>query len=281
MANNEGSRNLVSLVASRKVASGQLRKQVNWGEEISDRDIRSNYALREAQSDFLKWNEYNVELLTRLFSNDSIKDTYSKLQNPLNYDNDRDFLRDNIEIKIQGLENILSKLGLIPESKAPNIDTSKKTPKVSQRNGDVFIVHGHDEEAKLQVESFLRDLELNPIILHKKASEGKTIIEKFEKYANVSFAIVILSPDDIGASKDQQGNPQHRARQNVISELGYFIGKLGRNNVCSLSKGNLDLPTDILGVIYIPIDSHGGWKLKLAKELKAAGISINNDKLLS
>jgi predicted nucleotide-binding protein len=141
----------------------------------------------------------------------------------------------------------------------------------------VFIVHGHDDGARETVARFLQHLGFEPIILHEQANRGRTIIEKFETHSEVGFAIVILTPDDIGGK--QGGDPQPRARQNVILEWGYFIGKLGRSRVCALKKGSIEMPSDILGVVWEPLDDHGGWKIKIAKELSEAGFSISWEKV--
>lgn len=123
-------------------------------------------------------------------------------------------------------------------------------------NKKIFIVHGHDQLIKLELESYLRDLELEPIILHKVDGEGLTIIEKFEKNANLcDFAFILLTPDD-PLNSFESHNSEFRARPNVIMELGYFIGKLGRKRVAILRKGNVEIHSDILGIEYISID-HG------------------------
>jgi predicted nucleotide-binding protein len=122
----------------------------------------------------------------------------------------------------------------------------------------VFIVHGHAEGPREAVARFLEQLGLEPIILHERANKGRTIIEKFEAHADVGFAIVLLTPDDVGGLR---GGKQHRrARQNVILELGYFIGRLGRSQVCALKIGNLELPSDILGIAWTSVDPAGAWK---------------------
>jgi predicted nucleotide-binding protein len=143
----------------------------------------------------------------------------------------------------------------------------------------VFLVHGHDGEAKHAVARFLEQLDLQPIILHEQENRGRTIIEKFEANSDVAFAVVLLTPDDVGQSALTKAEPKPRARQNVILELGFFFGKLGRANVCALYKGEVELPSDVDGVIYIPYDDHDGWKTKLAKELKAAGITVDLNKV--
>lgn len=122
---------------------------------------------------------------------------------------------------------------------------------------------------------FIEKLNLKVVILHEQPSLGRTIIEKFEGHADVAFAVVLLTPDDTGASKTQPNDQQPRARQNVVFELGYFIGKLGRSRVCALYKEGLELPSDYQGVLYVQMTADGGWRLHLAKELKAAGLDVD------
>lgn len=164
-----------------------------------------------------------------------------------------------------------------------NKKMSKEDMTSKPQSNQIFIVHGHDNEMKETVARILEKLSLEPIILHEQADIGATIIEKFEKYAeNVSFAVVLLSPDDKGYDKDHEPqSASYRARQNVILELGYFIGKLGREKVFSLlrQEENFDFPSDIFGRLWTPYDSAGYWKNKLAKELDAAGYNIDYSKL--
>jgi predicted nucleotide-binding protein len=140
-----------------------------------------------------------------------------------------------------------------------------------------FIVHGHDEAARELVARFIERLGLVPVILHEQPNKGSTIIEKLEENADVSFGVVLLTPDDEGKKKGDSAL-RDRARQNVLLELGYFIGRLGRKHVCALHKGSVEIPTDYLGVLFVPFDDSGGWQLKLAKELKAAGFFIDMNK---
>ncbi len=144
----------------------------------------------------------------------------------------------------------------------------------------VFVVHGHDEEAKLAVARFIKNLDLEPIILSEMPGGGRAIIEQIEKHSDVSFAVVILTPDDIGSPRKQPKKRCHRARQNVIFELGYFVGRLGRDRVRSLYKKGVEVPSDYHGVLYIPMDAAGAWKMQLAKELKAAGFDIDLNKVI-
>ncbi|MDD4729898.1 MAG: nucleotide-binding protein [Dysgonamonadaceae bacterium] len=150
--------------------------------------------------------------------------------------------------------------------------TNSKKEKTSNR---VFLVHGHDKELKETTARFLEKLGLDPIILHEQSNKGLTIIEKFEEYSDVSFAVVLLTPDDFGGSLTSIENKNKRARQNVIFELGYFLGKLGRKNVVGLIKDNIEIPSDYSGIMYIAVDNFDAWKMSLAKEIKTAGLKID------
>ena len=161
----------------------------------------------------------------------------------------------------------------------PNSQTVLTATTDSSDSREVFIVHGQDEAAKLAVARFIERLGLTPTILHEKPSKGRTIIEKFHDYSDVGFAVVLMTPDDIGASADDEKNLKPRARQNVILELGLFLGKLGRKGVCALYKEGVEMPSDYDGVIYVPMDKSNGWQLQLAKEIKAAGIDVDMNKL--
>ena len=157
----------------------------------------------------------------------------------------------------------------------------KEELKVEQKKEKVFIVHGHDEAAKQITARFLEKANLKPIILHEQANSGRTIIEKIEAYSDVSFAVVLYTECDLGRDKNT-GHDQERfrARQNVVFEHGYLIGKLGRKKVCALVKGDVEKPGDISGVVYTPMDDGGAWKTDLVKELREAGISVSAECLL-
>lgn len=150
---------------------------------------------------------------------------------------------------------------------------------VSPRGNKVFVVHGHDGEARESVARFISQLGLEPIILHEQASRGRTIMEKVVAHSDVGFAIVLLTPDDEGRAK---GSPdlEPRARQNVLLELGYFIGRLGREHVCALKRGQVEIPSDFAGVVWTAMDSAGGWRQALGKELQAAGYSIDWNRIM-
>lgn len=164
-------------------------------------------------------------------------------------------------------------------SEQTTVENAKSKTK-SPTSNKVFIVHGHDETMKLALVRVVTQLELSPVILHEQPNKGRTIIEKFERLsADVSFAIVLLSADDLLA------NGKYRSRQNVIFELGYFCAKLGRENVVALyniSDKNIEVPSDISGILYKPYDkADGQWRFEIVQELQAAGFNVNANSLLA
>jgi predicted nucleotide-binding protein len=175
-------------------------------------------------------------------------------------------LLEGLAAKTEDVEGAMAALASLPPKSAVAAPPQSKK---------VFVVHGHDNEAKQTVARFLEHLKLEPIVLHEQANEGRTVIEKFEVYADVGFAVVLLTPDDVGALVTARENLTPRARQNVVLELGYFLGKLKRNRVCALYKKGVEIPSDYQGVLYVELDAAGGWTLKLAQELAAAGIPID------
>ena len=142
-----------------------------------------------------------------------------------------------------------------------------------QDNSKAFVVHGHDEGAREAIARFLEKLGITAIILHEQANQGRTVIEKVEAHGEGGWAIVLLTADDEGCLKGE--TPKPRARQNVVLELGYFIGRLGRKRVCALKRGELEIPSDFGGVVYETFDAGGGWKSALGRELEAAGFYID------
>lgn len=143
-------------------------------------------------------------------------------------------------------------------------------------NNQIFLVHGHDNEAKQTMARFLEKSGFEVIILHEQPDEGLTIIEKIEAYSNVGFAVVLYTECDLGRDKnDTVENEKYRARQNVVFEHGFLIGKLGRSNVCAIVKGDVQTPGDISGVIYTSMDAGEAWKVKLMKNLKASGMNVD------
>lgn len=189
----------------------------------------------------------------------------------------------NKEIHIEIEKNIKEyarKINELMENNSDKLNVEELGDNIIMDKKKVFIVHGHDELAVEQASNFVKALELEPIILHEQPSSGKTIIEKIEKYSNVGFGIVLYTPCDIGASKEETNNLQGRARQNVVFEHGYLIGKLGREHVCALVKGHVEKPNDISGVVYITMDDRKAWRFEVVREMKKLGYNIDTNNLV-
>ena len=168
-----------------------------------------------------------------------------------------------------------------PDGTQTSTEPGQSTPTNPANAKKVFVIHGRDEETKQTVARFLESLGLEPVILQEQPSKGNTIIEKFEEHAqSAGFAVALCTPDDVGALASDRENLKLRMRQNVVFELGYFAGAIGRNRVCALLKGDIETPSDYDGVVYITLDNNDGWKLSLARELSAAGFGIDLNRML-
>lgn len=142
----------------------------------------------------------------------------------------------------------------------------------------VFIVHGQDDARKFELASLLQNITgEQPVILHQQPNGGKVLIEKLEEHGGgAGFAVVLLTADDFGRAKElDPSDDQARARQNVVFEMGFFFGLIGRERVAVLYEPSVELPSDINGLVYTELDAAGGWKPKLASELDRAGIPVN------
>ena len=158
-------------------------------------------------------------------------------------------------------------------------EISRKPEKAMPLSKNTFIVHGRDQKPMKELKTMLKEFGLNPIVLHEQPSGSRTIVEKLEKHSDVGYAFVILTPDDVGGpSKDRKilrFEGKERARQNVILEFGFFMGRLSRDRVCCLYKGDVELPSDMHGIVYIPFkESVNEVRDKIIKELKEAGYEI-------
>lgn len=273
----------INLKVSREEARGKLLAQIEVGTEICNRRLPTAYDQKKAVADLKTWNEYNDDLLQNLFDNKKIADEYmgrgpfqagARAVGPKPIESVLQLFRNDTDGYIRKLQSLVEQLELYPE---PCINSLKSNP--SKVSRDVFLVHGRDDGAKETVARFLEKLELNPIILHEQANRGMTLIEKFEEHCNVAFAVVILTPDDVGYLKDQPNEAKPRARQNVVFELGFFFGKLGRERVCALHKGSIEILSDIDGIIYVSMEK-GTWHFDLAREIRAAGIDVDLNKVV-
>lgn len=181
-----------------------------------------------------------------------------------------DYCRDGLKTTKAVLETYLEELN--DEEKAEQ----QSEPQVQTDLSKIFIVHGHDGELKESVARIIEKQNIEPIILSEQANTGYTIIEKFEKYSDVGCAICLFTADDVGRAKSVTDD-KPRARQNVVFEAGYFIGKLGREHIIIISDKDVEIPSDLAGVVYT---NKQNWQLDLIRELKAIGYNVDLNKLI-
>lgn len=280
----------LELLISIEEANKRIEDRIGKGKAIKEISINSQGALEAAKNEYWKWNDYNTEMLRRMFSTEEIAEEYKRwigigvvtMREPPLAEEIRDF-HDDIDKKIHRLESIAERLELIPLSEHLQLHyEAASEPAVSTETKKVFIVHGHDEIAKTSLEIFLREIGLDPIVLHRKADQGLTIIEKLEKHSAVGYAFILLTPDEIAYLKDQESKPdeerkkEYRARANVVFEFGYFVGRLGRSRVCCLHTGDVTLPSDVSGMIYKKYNEkveEVGYSI--IKDLKACGYNLD------
>jgi predicted nucleotide-binding protein len=280
------SKALLELLFPQEDAKAKLAERIEKGKDIKSVQINSVQDLDAAKNSYYKWNDFNTELLKRQFSTEELADEYSRwaevgvisLHERSLLEKVRDFQK-NIDDKIHRLDSIIERIELIPVANTVKLPlTSIDYLKEFDRN-KIFVVHGQNNEAKLEVARFIEKIGFEPIILHEQASSSKTIIEKIEAYSDVGFGVVIYTPCDVGAKSSEPIELKGRARQNVVFEHGFLIGKLGRSNVCPLVKGNIETPNDISGIVYTAMDT-ANWQLELAKELRAAGYTVDMNKVI-
>ena len=273
------------LKVSRPEVAACLLSQVEPGRELTETYYRSYDELDDAIEECESWDESNQSFLRQLF--EGLGPLRNYLQSgPLRLDKE-DYLatqavdfKNHVDGRLAALTEVLDELYLYDEPSNDPADrrsAGKNTPGTA--SNEVFIVHGTDQRWKQEVARFLEKGGAKPIILHEQATSGRTIIEKLEHYSRVAYTVVIMTPDDLGGPlSTPPGEYQPRARQNVIFELGYFLGRAERQRVCALYAEGVEIPSDYSGVVYIPLDSAEGWKMSVARELRAAGVVFDLDR---
>jgi predicted nucleotide-binding protein len=271
------------LLVPRAEFEQQLTERIDLGEALLDVEITARVIYDEVRGDYRLWDEYNVTLIESAFTTSEEADTYKwwpgiavgtdDLQEQIKE------LTEDIEERVRRLKSFRGRLALFAEASTVAAPSRPTKPGPTQRA--IFLVHGRDNAAKYGVARFVHSVTgITPIILAEQPNLGQTIIEKFERHAlNVSFAIVLLTADDEGRLKDAH-DLKPRARQNVVLELGWFIGAIKRENVAILCEPRIELPSDTLGLAYISLTGDDGWKLQLAKEMKSSGLPVDPSKLL-
>lgn len=191
--------------------------------------------------------EVALDFSATLFGEDNVSVNFDKLNNTF------------LEYFTQALQDIIN----------ANPEVDKQRPR-SVKGNTAFIVHGHDHDLKNEVLLLFKRAGVNAWVLHEQADRGRTIIDKLIEETNpAGYAIALLTPDDL------THDGSNRARQNVILEIGYFIGKLGKERLRMIVKGDVEIPSDLWGVLYEKYDAGGAWKIRLLKEMQAVGIYVD------
>jgi len=296
--NRELNKVLPTLTKSKESFKKELEERIKKGNELLNFEVKiirrepntynfsgySNIYDEILEQKFLslysKWKEYNIELLNRSFDideNEYVSKYKDNISNNFLFIEKVDGSKRDIEKQITCLESIIERLDLVPTKEESKTNSEMKAINTNK----IFIVHGHNETIKEKVARLLEKLNLEPIILHEQVDNGNTIIEKFEQHSNsVNFAIILLTADDEGKA-NKEDNYKPRARQNVIFEMGYFYGKLGRNKVFLLKENNeVENPSDLLGIIYTTYDEKGAWRFDLVKQLRELGYNVSADNII-
>ena len=276
-----------SLTISRAEARRRLSERIGLGKKLLEPPESALMSLLSTESDFDRWSEFNRDMLGRIFTTDRYAQDYDfsgYKETGMTVSLGPSFrgggrpafdMRAKVTPRLECLESILDRIDMIDEpvvaSAAADVDLTRERRKPGA--GEIFIVHGHDTPAKIEVARFIERAGLKAIVLHEQPNSGRTIIEKFEDHGGAaSFAVVVATPDDIGGESGLVvGKLRPRARQNVIAEMAWFAGRLGRDRVCVLKKGDIEMPSDFAGVGYTEMDDRGAWRVELVKELQAAG----------
>lgn len=272
------------LRVSKAYLDEQLDNQVKAGGKLLIKPVPTPEALHGLRDGYYSWDEFNRTLIKRAFTTEEEYSDYAGISFGHIADDPNEQYRDlldDIKSAMRRLTSLRDRLQLYDDpatTEDPRSGTQTSHPSAEPA---IFLVHGRDEGAKHGVTRFVESITgLEPIILAEQANLGQTVIEKFEKHASqVSYAIVLLTGDDEGRLKGTR-SMKARARQNVILELGWFAGKLGRQKVAMLYETGVELPSDIVGILYAELDPGEGWKIKLAREMKAAGLPVDMNKVV-
>ena len=240
---------------------------------ISEVDVLVDHYVKPSTPGFQAWFSEAERFLIKRFGADSFE--YKKLKEtkfmPAAYVTDSDVVRKCKEGLVA--TKLMFQTYLEEMQEAPLLNGTGETTAASFEK--VFIVHGRDGELKHAVARLVEKQGVKAVILSEQVNKGNTIIEKFEENSDVSGAICLFTADDLGRAKtDTEERP--RARQNVVFEAGYFMGKLGRGRVVIIAEKGVELPSDMQGIVYT---DKNNWEVEVLKELKAMGYTVDFNKL--
>lgn len=250
----------------------RLAELIEQAGKLATRDVTSS------DPEFVAWHTSVQRLLNRMFGEGSYEaKEFDKTSFTLHiftsgtpYSDWVDACRSGISKTKAVLKTYLEDYGEVEQNNAGEL---LKEPSNPTR---VFVVHGHDGELRESVSRLLENQGIEPVILFEQANRGNTIIEKFEGNSDVDAAICLFTADDIAGH--DEGDIQKRARQNVVLETGFFIGRLGREHVIILADNGVDMPSDLDGVLYINTAS---WQLALLRDLDSMGFDVDLNQLLN
>lgn len=257
----------------------QIDKLISEGNELITEHVTSE------DKRFILWLTKVKQLVKQQFGKDS--DEYIGIKKRmfaspvfLSGPNTNDLIDEKIQDCKNGIERTIAELEGYKEffkeySSSKLVDNLKENQKAIMNK--VFIVHGHNGELKESVARLIERQNIKAIILSEQANSGNTIIEKFEENSDVQAAICLFTEDDIAKVNDDPAEYKKRARQNVVFEAGYFMGKLSRKMVILIANKDVEMPSDLQGIIYT---STNNWQVNVLKELKNMGFNIDMNKLL-
>jgi hypothetical protein len=259
-------------------AEAALEERLRIGNDLKDRSISDKAAYEPWSAEISTWHDWNRTWLDR-YIGPTVRQEYAHV-GPRVYSAYATFQDDYLD-RLRDLSTSLRRLGSIRDRLSLWTDDQEEETAVLSSvdpNGPIFVVHGHDEAAlSTAVRVLDRATDRDVVVLRDEPNSGRTLIEKFEHHAAAAaFAVVLVTGDDVGGPKAAaREDLQGRARQNVVFELGFFFGKLGRERVVVLLQEGVEQPSDIAGLVYYPIDPGGAWKTALCRELDAAGVKVD------
>jgi predicted nucleotide-binding protein len=278
-----------ALKVPRSDAERRLDQQIERGRALLDRapGIASRDEYAEWRDEIIRWDKFTTEVLKAIYTTDEPATEFNRsgatfmALGPTSLAEDLEDDVKDLRRDVNRLVSLRERLELIP---ALAEEQSGLGARRDPEPGDprVFIAHGRDGETK---EKVVRQLEKagphEVIVLHEQPNEGRTLIEKFEEHAKRSdYAVVLLTADDVGALADEADKLMPRARQNVVFELGFFVGAIGRARVAVIYEDGVELPSDFRGIVYIGAGDET-WRFKLLQELKAAGLDYDLNEIVA
>lgn len=279
----------------------QLKQSRSRAEEVINRHLEEGRKLLSdatgigTQDELPKWNKARrrwIKLATQglktLFSNSEPAEEFQQAAEPPmlvgggSEAQNFEWAVKEVDQANNVLESLLERLEYLEAPGESGALETSSVAKASVSDRQIFVVHGHADDVKEAVCRLLEKTgDSKIVILHEQPSEGRTIIEKFEDHAGASdHAVVLLTADDVGGEVSDGADPdlRRRGRQNVVFELGFFVGRLGRARVTVLYEEGIELPSDFKGVVYIPIGDDS-WRYKLLQELRGAGLDFDLNKI--